>query len=198
MRVRWSRRVRYPRTCVTSRTRLNERTRLIRRRTGIVSRRARAVSARAVAAGRAAARPARRSHRRRSGGRRRRTRHRTVRAHERPRLVERVGCDRTAEQRPEPVARRRLQRTDDREVVDALDEVVASRLAELLVGRHDVEHVVDDLERHPVAQAVLRERVDVDRAAGRRRSRRCGTPSRTATRSCPRSPDVGVLGAVTS
>ncbi len=50
----------------------------------------------------------------------------------------------------------RVERPEHRQRVDALDEVVAGRLAELLVGGDDVEHVVDDLERHAVRLAERR------------------------------------------
>ncbi len=43
---------------------------------------------------------------------------------------------------------------------DAVDHVVARRLAELRVGRGDVEDVVDDLEHHRVRVAVFGERLD--------------------------------------
>ena len=81
------------------------------------------------------------------------------RAHEPAGGVEVAAVDRAAEQRAE-VAAELLEGVDHREVVDALDEVVAGRLAELLVGGDDVEHVVDDLERHAVAPAELGELLD--------------------------------------
>ena len=59
------------------------------------------------------------------------------------------------------VAAELLEGVEHREVVDALRDVVAGRLAELLVGGDDVEHVVDDLERHPVAEPEVGEAVDV-------------------------------------
>ena len=42
------------------------------------------------------------------------------------------------------------ERVQRRQVVDAFDEIVARRLAELLVGGDDVEDVIDDLECHAV------------------------------------------------
>src|SRR3546814_19725008 len=53
------------------------------------------------------------------------------------------------------------QGPDHREVVDALGDVVAGGLAQLLVGGDHVEDVVDHLERHAVAPAELGEPVDV-------------------------------------
>ena len=50
----------------------------------------------------------------------------------------------------------RRERVDDRQRVDALDDVVAGRLAERLVGAGDVEHVVDDLEAHAEVEAERR------------------------------------------
>ena len=78
-----------------------------------------------------------------------------------------------------------LEGPQDRQRVHALDQVVAGRLAELLVGGDEVEHVVDDLEGHAVRGAERGEPVDVRRGAARRRWRRCGRRSRTATPSCP-------------
>ena len=53
------------------------------------------------------------------------------------------------------------ERVQHRQVVDALGDVVAGRLAELLVGGDDVEDVVDDLEGHAVVPPELGELVDV-------------------------------------
>ena len=53
------------------------------------------------------------------------------------------------------------QGVDHRQGVDALDQVVARRLAELLVGGGEVEDVVDDLEAHPEVVAERGQRVDV-------------------------------------
>ena len=58
------------------------------------------------------------------------------------------------------------QGADDGQRVDALDQVVAGGLAQLLVGGDQVEDVVDDLEDHAERVAVLGERLDVRHAAG--------------------------------
>ena len=79
------------------------------------------------------------------------------------------------------------QRPQDGQRVDALDEVVAGRLAELLGGVGDVEDVVDDLEHHPERVAPGGQRVDRRDGRARRRCRRCGRRCRTATPSCPGS-----------
>ena len=69
--------------------------------------------------------------------------------HEPARGVEVGAVDRAAEQRAE-VAAELLERVQHRQVVDALGDVVAGGLAELLVGGDHVEDVVDDLEGHAV------------------------------------------------
>ena len=53
------------------------------------------------------------------------------------------------------------QGPDDRQGVDALDEVVAGRLAELRLGGGQVEHVVDDLEGHAEGVAEAGQRLDL-------------------------------------
>ena len=45
------------------------------------------------------------------------------------------------------------QHPDDRQRVHALAQIVARGLAEFLVGSHQVEHVIDDLECHAVREA---------------------------------------------
>ena len=52
------------------------------------------------------------------------------------------------------------KRVDDRQRVDALEEVLAGGLAERVVGRGEVEHVVDDLEAHAEVVAEPGERVE--------------------------------------
>src|SRR6056297_3136960 len=88
-----------------------------------------------------------------------------VRAQDGERLVLCNGIERRPQQleefRRRSVAER--QRAQHRQGVDPLDDVVAGRLAELLVGGGDVQDVVDDLEHGAVGVAVLGERVD-DRA----------------------------------
>ena len=58
--------------------------------------------------------------------------------------------------------------SDDRQGVDALGQVLAGRLAELLLVRHHVEHVVAQLEEHPEAPPELAEHVDLGRGAAAR------------------------------
>ena len=79
---------------------------------------------------------------------------RTIRSNEGKRLAELFVVERPAEALTQPA--RSVERPQHRQRVDALDQVVAGGLAELLVGGDDVEHVVDDLERHAVAVAVAR------------------------------------------
>ena len=73
--------------------------------------------------------------------------------------VEVAAVDRPAEQHGQ-VGAHLLEGVEHGQVVDALDDVVAGRLAELRVGGDHVEHVVDDLERHAVAKPELGEEVD--------------------------------------
>ena len=71
--------------------------------------------------------------------------------------------ERAAQQVPQ-LGRRgaaRGQRPDDRQGVDALDQVVAGRLAELRLRGGQVEHVVDDLEDHAEGVAEAGQRLDV-------------------------------------
>ena len=65
------------------------------------------------------------------------------------------------------------QRPDDRQGVDALDQVVAGRLAELRLRGRQVEHVVDDLEDHAEGVAEGGQRLHIRPVKGRRRARRC-------------------------
>ena len=75
-----------------------------------------------------------------------RTRHGVAGGHERPGSGQRVAVDLAAEQ----VAQlgRVGERVDHRQRVHALEDVVAGRLAEHVLARGHVEHVVDDLEAH--------------------------------------------------
>src|SRR5690606_179072 len=68
---------------------------------------------------------------------------------------------RPGEQLAELVAALEAERPQDRQGVDPLDEVVARRLPEDLLGGDDVEHVVDDLEGHAIGLAELGDRVDL-------------------------------------
>ena len=112
----------------------------------------------------------------------------TVRTDDAEGLLELDTLDRPTEQIAELAARRRAVRQghEHRQCVDALEEVVAGRLAELGLARGEVEDVVDDLERGAESQAVGRRRVDERRGRDRRPARRCGPTSRTALTSCLR------------
>ena len=79
---------------------------------------------------------------------------RAVRGRQRARPVAPVGVERSAEQIGELAAGR--ERVDDRQRVDAFDEVLARGLAERLVARRQVEAVVDDLEAQTEVEAVTR------------------------------------------
>ncbi len=99
--------------------------------------------------------------------------------------VELLGVERTAEQVAQLA--RLAQHVDDGQRVDALEQVLTRVLAERVVGRREIEHVVDDLEAHAEMTAEAGERVEGRRRRRPTPCRRCGTTSRTAPRSCPRS-----------
>ena len=67
------------------------------------------------------------------------------------------------------------QRPDDRQGVDALDQVVAGGLAQLLVGADQVEDVVADLEGHAEGLPEGGQRLDSGPARPPRQARRSGT-----------------------
>ena len=77
-------------------------------------------------------------------------------------LLELGTLDRPPEQIAELAARRGAVRQghEHRECVDALEQVVAGRLAELGLARREIEDVVDDLECGAESQAVARRCVD--------------------------------------
>ena len=95
-------------------------------------------------------------------GCRRRSRDAAVRADDPERLLELDSLDWATEEVAELAAGGRVVRQGEEhgQGVDAFEEVVPGRLAELGFARGEVEDVVDDLERRAEPQAVGRRRID--------------------------------------